>query len=136
MSETVCVTLEQLRQIESVLCSESAFGPRRCPACDGLHPERMLLQPRTYGEAPTYETYPVEHSTDCWIAEKIAEAKSLEKWAIGFGDVVTIKNAPSMHGKVIDFNDRFILIETMNPTGTGISVSWRHRNELMPKEGE
>ena len=112
MPETVCVTVEQLREIEVQVDDEGRLN--WCPACEKL------------GMLP--------HEPDCWLANAIARAERLKDWAPVEKDRVKLRAMPEIRGKIakIFYKTAYIQVD-------GEPEDWRldrYLAELMPEEGE
>lgn len=116
MTETVCVTVEQLREIEVQVDDEGRLN--WCPACEKL------------GMLP--------HEPDCWLAKAIAQAERLKDWKPKVGDRVRLKAMPEAGiYEVIETLGRMCRIKVTSGSKVvfGIDGQWRERAELMPEEG-
>lgn len=113
MPETVCVTVEQLREIEW----KRGMSQRWCPCCEN-----------SSGSG---------HKPHCWLGSAIAQAERLKDWKPKVGDRVRLKAMPGFGPYIVRFVDTncggtaWLYDPALHACG---SIGGRFFAELMPEE--
>ena len=156
MPETVCVTVEQLREIEKAGVGSWQYEQSGCPACGAEFPDLEYYVRDENGDylydddgARVELEEPVQplmdHASDCWLADAIAQAERLKGWQPKVGDRVRVKAMPEVGSWTVIAvrEDKSFPRASGQQMHTILRIAlapgieeWRYLAELMPEEAE